>query len=54
MLSGEAVKTPWMFTRRPEANKLWSGVGVLDSALMQRRGLGLRFTIWGQRMYLGR
>lgn len=54
MLSGEAVKTPWMFTRRPEAHKLWSGTGVLDSALVQRRGLGQRFTIWAKRRYLRR
>lgn len=53
-MSGEAVKTPWMFIRRPEANTLWSGVGILDSALVQRKGLGQRFTNWGQRMYLRR
>lgn len=52
MLSREAVKTPWMFIRRPEANTLRSGVGIL--AVVQRKGLGQRFTNWGQRMYLRR
>lgn len=54
MLSRETVKTPWMFIRRPEANMLRSGVGILDSALVQRKGLGQRFTTCRQRMYLRR
>lgn len=54
MLSREAVKTPWMFIRRPEANMLWSGASLLDSALVQKKELGQRFTNWGQRMYVKR
>jgi len=54
MLSGEAVKTAQMFIRRPEANILQSGVGILDSALVQRKGLGQRLTNWRQRMFLRR